>query len=471
LLINPIFNRKQQYGELSKLVIPALPMPLGFLGGYLVDKGVKVKLIDEQMHILSPARLKEIIEDFSANIVGISCVSPVMSRAYELASMVKEISPDIKVILGGVHPSVLPEESLKNKDIDLVIRLEGEITLWECVQALSEGKELNSILGISYRKNGEIIHNPDRPFVKDLDYFPRFPYDLFMAEDNRYYPNIIITSRGCPWRCFFCSARKVTGNIYRWHSPERVMEEIETIYTKYHVDRINIADDNFCVNKERVFKICDLIKERGYHKKITWHCETRPNLITEPLLEKMVEAGCYQISFGIETASQRLLDLANKKITIESIIRGVKMAKKMGLKVRGSFILGLPTETRKESLATINFAKKLDLDEAKFSLATPFPGTAFYDLAIKEGFPVSENWERLSTVAGLGDNNPVYIPAGRTAAELKNLQRRAYLKFYLQPKQLWSLIKGKRLGFIGLVKIRSIKDLWRYSKIILPFLK
>ena len=471
LLINPCFDRERQYGKFQDLVKPNMPISLGLLAGYLEARGVNVRVVDEFYDDLSEENLRRIIEESASGIVGISCVTPMIYRGWEIAKSAKKINPDIHTILGGVHPSIFPDESLEQEAVDVAVRLEGELTLWELVQAFSQNKSIEDIQGISFRRNGTVVHNPDRPFVKDLDSFPLFPFHLFDADPPRYNFDALLSSRGCPWKCIFCSARHITGHRYRTMSAERIMQEAEILIHKYDAKSLYFIDDNFCVDKKRVLRFCDLYMEKGYHKNINWNCLTRINLVDEPFLRKIKEAGCRSVSFGIETASERLLELINKKTSIDKIVKAVHMARDAGLMVRGSFILGLPTETREDSLATIKFAKSLPLDAAKFSIATPFPGTVFYEMAIKEGFNISGDWSQLSTVAGLGENEPIYIPKGRTAQELKKLQRRAHLEFYMRPRHILAILRGKNLGFQGVMKLTSVKEIGRYAKIFASFVK
>ncbi|MBA7661106.1 Anaerobic magnesium-protoporphyrin IX monomethyl ester cyclase [subsurface metagenome] len=205
--------------------------------------------------------------------------------------------------------------------------------------------------------------------------------------------------------------------------------------------------------------------ERGYHKKLTWMCSSRADLVDEPLLEKMREAGCSTISFGIETASQRLLGILKKGTSLEINERAVRMAKKAGISnVRGTFILGIPTETREESLATIKYAKKLPLDSAKFSIATPYPGTELYRIALSEGMDVPKDWSKLHQGVGFSEYDPVWIPKGRDAKELKKLQRRAHLEFYLSPRRIFYI---PRICDISWKEVKSWEDIrvyWRIAK-------
>lgn len=449
-----------------------IPLSLGSLGAYLEAQNTEVLIIDEQIEHLYPAVIKKYIQEFNPGIVGMTVLTPTANRSYKLAAEIKRISPNILIVFGNVHPTLLPDEVLNTNVVDIAARGEGEITMWELVKhyyANDLKEKLPEIAGISFKKeDGTNQHNPNRKMEKDLDIFPPFGYHLLMGDPKRprYNPGHITTSRGCPWACIFCSSRSISGVGYRTNSPERVLQEIDTLVNTYDIKSFVFDDDNFIVNKKRSHQICDMLIEKGYHNRLKWHCQGRGDLVDEPLLRKMKTAGCVSMSFGIETASQRILDLINKNEKVEDNINAVMLCKKVGIQSRGSFILGLPTETRSESWQTINLAKKLPLTYAKFSVATPYPGTELYLIALKEGLKIDGDWTRYSTTVGLGKYEPVYAPIGRTTGELKRLQRFANFSFYLTPKRLMSMFeKNAPQNITNLPKVTSLKKLWEYTRI------
>lgn len=463
LLINPTFDVVRQLGELGKLYVRARPLGLGHLAAYLESKGIETRIIDGQISDLTKETLGEEIEKFSPNIMGITSTTALASAAHEIAKWVKNISKDVKVVMGGVHPTVLPGETLEDDNLDVVVRGEGEITFFELVRAFETGANLGGVLGISFKSNGEIIHNADRPLIKDLDSLP--PVSDHILPRELYDGYSILTARGCPFNCIFCSSRTLWGTRYRVRSPENVFVEIDSMVNKYNPKEIAFIDESFVINKKRTEKICNMFIERGYHKKISWICSSRADLIDESILEKMREAGCNAISFGIETASQRLLDVLKKRTSPEINERAVRMAKKAGIKnVRATFILGIPTETREESLATIKYAKKLPLDSAKFSIATPYPGTELYRVALSEGMNIPKDWSKLHQGVGFSEYDPLYIPKGRGAKELKRLQKRAHLEFYLSPRRILYISRIWDISWKGIRSWEDIRMYWRIAK-------
>jgi len=466
LLINPTFDVIRQLGELGKLYVLGRPLGLGYLDAYLESKGIEARIIDGQISDLTEETLGKETQEFSPNIVGITSTTALASAAHEVAKWTKNISKDIKVVMGGVHPTVLPGETLEDDNVDVVVRGEGEITFFELATAFETRTDLRDVLGISFKSNGEIVHNENRPFIKDLDSLP--PVDDHILPRNRYSGYSVLTARGCPFNCIFCSSRTLWGTRYRVRSPENVFVEIDFIVDKYNPKEIAFIDESFVTNKARTEKICDMFIERGYHKRMRWICSSRADLVDEPLLAKMREAGCSAISFGIETASRRLLDILRKGTSPEINEKAVRMAKRAGISnVRATFILGIPTETREESLATIKYAKKLPLDSAKFSIATPYPGTELYRIALSEGMAIQKDWSKLHQGVGFSEYDPVWIPKGRDPKELKKLQRRAHLEFYLSPRRLFYISRIWDISWKNVKSWEDIKMYWRIGKSLL----
>ena len=470
LLVNPAIDIEKKYGKLvSLLLAPSVPLSIVFLGSFLESRGYDVRLFDEQIELLTEDRIQKLVNEFHPGTIGFTCTTPGMARAHDIAADIKKINPEIKVVMGNIHPTVLPEETLRDENVDLVVRGEGEFTVLEFLQALENGGKLTNIEGISHRLNGGFNHTSNRKYERNLDVFPPVNWNLLTDFDNSYTIEWVLTSRGCPYKCVFCSARSVSGFHYRFNSPERVIQEVDTVVQKFGTRFFSFADDNFVVKKDRTRAVCDLLIERGYHKETKWLCQTRADAVDEPLLEHMRKAGCEYISFGIETGTQRLLDLIKKSVKLETIEKAVNMAHKVGIKTRGSFMLGLPTETPEDSQATIDFAMRLPLDIAKFNLAVPYPGTELLNMAIAEGLQVTDDWSKINTAAGLSDTQAYYIPKGRTMEELARLQKKAHTKFYLRPKQIWRILKRENIDF-NIPKIHSPREFFQLIGAVGEFL-
>ena len=452
LLISPQVDYARMFGKASSTTPSNIPLNLLYLSAYLESKNIPVKILDGQVHDLDEQSLIMNIQQFNPNIVGISCATPLVYPAHEIARTVKGFSRQITVVMGGPHPTVLPEETMADENVDIVVRGEGEITLFELVQAIKNGSGLDSILGITYRDNGHIVPTQNRPLNTDLDSLP--PPSWHLIPIGKYRPQVdiyyrfpwttMLTSRGCPYRCIFCASRKISGHRYRARSPENIVEEVDALVSQYGIRNIGMADDNFVADRKRTERICDILIKEGYSKKVDWVCAVRADGVDEPLLKKMRAAGCRCLCVGIETGSQRLMNVLRKHLKLEKVEEGVKMMRKAGIKVRGTFLLGIPTETEEETRQTIRFAKKLNLDFAKFNIITPYPGTELWEMAKERGLVEENTWSRLIPGIGFSEAEPVFVPEGRSGKELKVEQQRAARTFYFRPRPIWNLASNAR---------------------------
>ncbi len=449
ILINPQFNRLEKLGRFARFVPVSLPMPIGTLASYLIFKKKKAKILDEQVTPITEQTIRHYLTGLSKPyIFGISCTTAAINRGYEIAVLLKKWHPDSFVIMGGIHPTMLPEEVLRNKNIDIVVRREGEEILNQLYDSIKKGKDYSKIKGISFKdKKGRIVHNELALLFDDLDRLPQFPYHLFEQHLDKYDLGIVMSARGCPYNCIFCSQRHVSGGRYRFKSPEKVIGELELLINKYKLHRIEFWDDNFVVNKQRTKKLCRLMHEKGLHKKAKFMCQTRGDAIDQDILRHLKEAGFDAISLGLETTKERLLQLLNKGETVEQNLRAVYLAKKMGFKVEATFILGIPTETNEERKAVIKEALKLPLDFVRFNNATPYPGTKLYEMVLKEkGCNIAKDWSNLnaclSLVKGGSSSSLPYVPSTTTKEELSRDILMANLAFWLRPKRILRILLG-----------------------------
>ncbi|HPQ39388.1 MAG TPA: radical SAM protein [bacterium] len=448
LLILPYFAERRHYGSMSKVAPSLLPVSLVYLAGYMEKMGYPVRIFDGQVEPMNHRTIRQVMDTFQPDVVGITCMTPMVTETHMVAQIVKSGTRPPLVVAGGIHPSIMPEDVISDPNIDVIVRGEGEITFHELLESWPDG-DLESIRGLTIRRDGGIFHTPDRPLLDDLDSLPLPARHLVNYEGYHQIPDAvfaeplreILTSRGCPFQCIFCSARFISGYKYRYHSPERVLEEVDLLVNKYNARQIAVLDDNFVVDRQRTVDICEGLLRRGIHKKVVWTTAARADQVDYELMKLMKEAGFQLISFGVETGSPRLLKMIKKGETMDQIARAVEDAHRARLKVRGTLILGLPGETREESRATIDWAKKLRLDFAKFSLATPYPGTVLYDIAVKQGMR-TDDWSHFSSMAGFADYDPVFVPEGRDAREMARLQKQAMREFYMRPHQILSLLKN-----------------------------
>jgi radical SAM superfamily enzyme YgiQ (UPF0313 family) len=471
ILINPSYNRKQKLGGFSKYVPISVPIGIGYLAGYLIKHNKTVKIFDEEVAKISENLFDDYIYGLEKPyIFGISSLTAGITRSHELASIIKKRYPDSKVIFGGIHPTVLSEEVLKDSNVDIVVRGEGEEILNILYQRIKNNEDYKDIEGISFCENGKIIHNKSAP-LPDLEKIQGFPYNLFEKYTGKYELGFISSSRGCPYNCIFCSQRCISGRNYRFFSSDIVIQDLEELIFKYNRTYIAFVDDSFIINKKRVFELCDLIQKKGFQKKAIFDCQMRGDKVDKEILSTLKKANFRTIHFGIETATERLMELINKKETVQQIVDGVKLAKEFGFQVSGTFILGLPTETRAERKANYLLAKELSLDYVRFNNATPYPGTRLYEIAKEENrLNPGENWENLNACGTLVESpfkeNPLaYVPLTTSEKELR-IDILKYNLFY--SFRIGSILKilKERVGPAGWLALPekwyfSIKD-WLY---------
>ncbi len=450
LLINPSFDLEAHFGRLAKAGPSLLPVGSTYLAAALELEGIPVSIWDGQVEPAGLASLEAELRSFQPTVVGITVYSPMLAQVKAVAKLTHELLPDATVIAGGIHPTVLPEEMLDLPGIDVAVRGEAETIIAELARTVSEGGGVTQIAGVSLRADGDVIHAPPIPVVDELDSLPRPARHLLKNDLYRPAPEItmtnprkiqsLITSRGCPYQCIFCSARLLSGRRYRFHRHERVVSEVEDLVRQFDAREVVFLDDNFIVNRKRVMSICDSLLETGLSKRLIWACNGRVDEVDPDMLARMYEAGCRLISFGVETGVARLLKMIKKEITLKDSVNAVRWAKRAGMRVRTTLIIGLPTETEDETRATVEFAKNLGADFAKFSLATPYPGTELCKIAEEQGLLTSHDWSRASSMVGFSSYEPLFTPKGRTGEEMKRWQRRSMKEFYLRPRQLWAIL-------------------------------
>jgi len=448
LLINP--PSRGSYGFLEKARDCCPPLGLGYIAAYAEDKGHTVEIYDMDVEPVTLGDIQERLARSRPAVVGLTTTTPTMAPVIEIAALVKRHAPETLLIAGGAHVSVLPEESLRRSEIDIVVRGEGEVTTEEILSRRDRPGETEATTGISFRRGGHVIHNPDRELFQPLDALP-FPARHLLPMDryrtNNYleaYGNrftSIMASRGCPYHCKFCGHDTIFKHLLRKRNPVRVVDEIDEVRGRYGVDVFMFDDSTFTVNPDLVEGICREVLARRL--KIKWGCMGRANLADERLYRIMKQAGCVLIFYGVESGDPDILKWLRKEITPDMVRRAVKVVKAVGIPVNTSFILGLPGETKETIERTIRFVLELDPDYATFSLATPYPGTEFHDFAVAQHLDFSD-WTKFAA-ARYAD--PLYIPKGLTAEEMKRSHRLAYRRFYMRPAYLWrSLFKIKSFG-------------------------
>lgn len=385
----------------------------------------------------------------SADIIGITAMTPIINSAIEIAQGVKQNNPDSTIVLGGPHVTVLPEEILNNvKEIDMIVIGEGEETIVELIDALKTGKSIKNVNGLAYRNHNLIKFTPPRPEIADIDSLPFLAYHLLPLDKYRLHPPhgraypfmAMLASRGCPYNCIFCS-KSIFGNKLRYQSAKRMVNEIEYLKEHFNVREIAFYDDVFPINKKRIVNFTKELRKRKLD--IIWTCESRVNLVSEELLNSMKKAGCYMIAYGIESGNQMILDNLRKGITIDQIKSAIEISHKVGIQSVGYFMLGAPGETPDTIRQTIDFAKNLPLDFAQFSVTIPYPGSDLYKLYLDAGNK-NVKWEEFIYASLKSSNVPVFETEVLSKEDLRNWNTRAYREFYLGLSYLWKRLYGMR---------------------------
>jgi anaerobic magnesium-protoporphyrin IX monomethyl ester cyclase len=446
---------------------PTLNPPLGlaYLAAFLEKEGYSVMILDalalgidravrKNKNLLkvgiSSREITKTIRNFNPQVVGISCAYTAHAAdSHEVAGLVKNINPKITVIFGGAHATACPSLVLKDKNVDAVILGEGEMVLMELVNRIEENKNYDRIQSIALRRDNKIIQNPRREYISDIDSLPSpawhlLPMHIYLkrGKETREFsmrsPRInIITSRGCPGNCVFCSIHAIWGHQWRPRDPEKVVAEMEHLIKTYKVKEFYFLDDNLSFNSERLLKICSLIIKKKL--RIAW---SAPNgiafwTINKKMIKKMKDSGLYRIIFGFESACQKTLRFIRKPESFKKAAGIIKYAKKIGLWTGSTFIIGFPDETKEEIETTINWAVHSTLDYALFFIATPYPGTDLYQEFVKRDLFKAKEMEKMNY-------NSVHFSGYDTLflkkEELNQLRNKAYslflisrIKRYLNP--------------------------------------
>ena len=403
---------------------------------------VEVRFLDCIALEMNFSDLEREILDFKPHLAGITCLTFTYIDCLRTASIIKLASPETKVCLGGFHVTLYPEETLSQKDVDIVLLGEGEQSMLDLVNYLDKGiPEKADISGLGFKENGALFVNKDRPVMKSLEDVPFPDYDL--VNINRYSHvlgggdiNLAIeSSRGCPFGCIFCDIRH---SNFRYRSAVAIVDEIERLVAK-GVHSFFTVDDNLTVNKKRVIKICELIVKRKL--KIDFKVSSRVDTVNEEVLYHLKQAGCSKLSIGLESSNQKYLDFLGKNITVENIIETIQTAHKVGLPVFAYVMFGLPDQTREEMMEEVEFLKRYKVEYASFSICTIYPKTLLYYQCLENGHITHDPWPEFAR----NPRNDVKIPFASniySPEELRAIQLAATRRFYFRPGSIVMHLKS-----------------------------
>ncbi len=418
------------------------PLGIAYIAAVLEKNKFNVEIIDSFAENMQWPEIEKKIKESKPDIVGITSTTSTFSEALKIARISKRIFPRVKVVAGGVHVTVLPKQTLeKHPEIDIVAIGESDFSFLETVKALNKGKKLNKVKGLAFRQGKKIFLTEANSRIENLNQLP-FPA-RHLLPNKKYRPPsktpikfpfaTVITSRGCPNNCVFCASKSIWGRKLFQRSSENVLKEISEIVKSYGIKQIIFIDDTFTINKKRLFKICDGIAKL----ELIWGCSSRVNTIDEESVKKMKESGCIWMEFGIETGSQKILNLIKKGTTLEQARNAIKLTKKYKIETSAAFMIGNIGETKEDIEKTISFMKELDPDYLSLSILAPYPGTESYELAVKKGF-LKVNPELYTQPK---HSQPVIELPDITQKELRQYWKRAMKEFYLRPSFILKMLK------------------------------
>lgn len=479
-------NQKKLYGKLSSS-ISGLEPPLwaGLLAGFIRDKGYTVKIIDAEVENITPSEIATHISEYNPFLVAIiasgtnpSASTPSMSGARSIINELKLQSPDTNILLGGLHPSALPERTMKEENVDFVCEGEGFHTILELLETLKTNKHDYNIQGLWYRNNNKIVKNPRSPLIKNLDDLPFVAWDLLPMEKYRAHNwhcfghleerqpyAVIYTSLGCPFNCRFCCINSIFGGPgIRFRSPDKVIEEIDYLVKNYNMKNIKILDECFVFKKKHVLEICDLIIQRGYDLNI-W-AYARIDTIDENMLRKMKQAGINWLGFGIEAGSNKVRNGVTKgRFNQNDIRKAIAMTHAAGIHVGANFIFGLPDDDTETMQETLDMAKELNCEYTNFYVAMAYPGSQLYKDALLKNIKLPDTW--LGYAQFSAETLP--LPTKHLSnAEVLRFRDRAFEEYHSSPTYLEMIVHKfgqETAAYIeGMLKHKLKRNLFQNEK-------
>lgn len=440
----------------SALLSHTRPMNLAYLAAMLRAAGFEVAIIDYETTPFTEHHLQDVLETVRPVVAGITSTTPTIISASRLAAAIKRMSPHTATVIGGSHASALPEETLRTfHAFDYLIFGEGEVTLRDLCIKLRDGGEEITISGLAFRNKGDVVVNSQRQLIADLDSIPFPARDLIdyrgqAGHSSRGFSNKLLstelfTSRGCPVGCSFCAIQATFGRSVRFRDPAFIEDEVRQMIREQQFNHVVIADDTFTLIPDRASAICEILERSSID---SWNCDTRVNSVSLELLKTMKRCGCEKVAFGVESGSQRMLDLIGKKITVEQVGNAVMWAKQAGIKhIEGNFIIGCdPSETREDLEETRKLITSLPWTFVSIAVIVPYPGTPVRERMLSADLiDNSAQWEDY-VIFG---RYPRWRTEHFSAEQLLELQRSLTRSFYLKPAYILS----------RLASIRSISEL------------
>jgi len=435
------------------------PIGPAYLAAWLEQQGHTVRILDLAGERQWQSELTRCLAEKEFDLAGISCMSVQYEGAVQAARCIREICPQLKIVLGGAHPSCAPADTLRPSCVDYAVAGEGELPLSQLLDSLRSGEGFESIAGLGYKVDGEIRWQPPAKGQLDVDQLPFPAYHLLDLE--RYFrqeipgfaprktPAIqIFTSRGCPYHCIYC--HDIFGKSFRRRSPEHILRELQWLHTHHGVREFLVYDDNFTMNLSHAKEVCRRIIDSKMDLGIQFPNGIRADRMDAELMELMARAGTHSIAIGIESGSPRVQQLIRKDLNLQKVKECISLARKAGITTSGFFMIGFPTESRQEIHQTIRFARDSDLDHALVSIATPYPGTELAAMVQEKGYAVHMDQGNLDIMA------PHIRTDQFSFRRIKWYHLKAYLWFYSRPRRLGSMLASLRHPAVFLKYLRGL---------------
>ena len=409
-----------------------------------------VEVLDCQPRQLSYDQLDSYFQENTFDMVGITAMTFTLIDVIMTAELIKKYNPNCKIILGGPHVHIYPEETINLNCVDYLIQGEGEFAVLELLEALEGKRGVDSVSGIVYKDNGTFVDKGIAPKIEDLDQIP-YPDRRFLPIEH--YGSLLgrsnlittmFTSRGCPYKCTFCD-RPMSPTIsgFRWRSAKNVVDEMEEC-ADLGISEILIYDDTFSVRKDRVLEICDEILARQL--KVTWDVRAHVNTVNADLLKMMKRAGCDRIHYGVESGNDRMLKVIKKNSTIKKVKKAFVETREAGIEALAYFMVGQQTETKEDILDTMRLSKELKPDYCHFTIFCPYPATEIYHTGLEKGFIKQDVWRDFASNPRPGFQLPVW-EENFTREELYEWVVKCYKNFYSRPSYMFRrLLRIRRFG-------------------------
>jgi anaerobic magnesium-protoporphyrin IX monomethyl ester cyclase len=432
-----------EYTKLGNITTVLPPIGICQLSSYVRGHGYDPVIVDASAMGLNHEQAARKILDQNPDYVGFTSTTMSIFNAVAVAELIKKENHSLKIILGGSHVTAAPIETMERFScFDVGVFAEGELTLVDLLQHLDKNKDVGNVKGLIIRKGKKAVMTEKRDYIKDLDALPFPAYDLLPDLKKFYQPiadkvyrsptTIVVTSRGCPGRCVFCE-KSVFGNVCRSNSTDYVMKLINHLKKNFGINSLIFDEDNFLVFRRRLIEICN----RMIDEKIDmpWSCSGRVDMVDADLLRLMKKAGCWQIAYGVESGSQKMLDTMEKGVTVEKNERAIKLTHDAGIQAKASFMIGNLGEDKSTLEETRKFILRVPLNDLNLCRFSPMPGTKAWFMAPEYG-RFDPDWKKINIFQS---NN--FLPKDLTDEYLDVYYKKVYRSFYLRPRILWNYTK------------------------------